>query len=343
MMALARPGGSADDWCRLGTSSWGPVQLGFGAAVAETVMERLERLQLQVVTGKGGVGKSVMTAALGRMLSAHGRRVLLVEIDPRENLHHLLDAPPSGGEIIKVGPTLFLQNLNPRSVLDDLVREKLKIGPLVNRVLDSPVYQHFAEGAPGLKHAGVFGRILRLLQGHTPRGIPTPDTILLDAPATGHGVSLMAAPQLVSDVIRSGPIGSMAADIAALMQDADRCGVVAVSLAEEVPVQETIELLQVLESRLQRRPEVLIVNALYPPLSDDQPGPGDEESSVDGAGALWARRRRVNQGELQRLEQHWQGPLVELPLLPIDPGPALVGVLGRHLERALRRSATCPA
>ena len=65
------------------------------------VLGRLEKLQLVVVTGKGGVGKSVVTAALGRLLATRGRKVLLFEVDPRENLHQLLDTDPSGGEIVK--------------------------------------------------------------------------------------------------------------------------------------------------------------------------------------------------------------------------------------------------
>jgi anion-transporting ArsA/GET3 family ATPase len=294
-------------------------------------MQRLEQLELLIVTGKGGVGKSLLTAALGRMLSAHGRRVLLIEIDPRENLHHLLDAPPSGGEIVQVAPTLYLQHLHPRSVLDDLVRDKLKIGVLVKRVLESPVHQHFTEGAPGLKEAGVFGRILRLLLGHHTGDHPTPEVILLDAPATGHGVSLMAAPELVADVIQSGPIGSMAAEIASFMRDQERCGVVAVTTAEEIPVQEAIELLQELDQRLDRRPEVMVVNALYPPVPDDV------DVHDDQAAALWSLRRGVNDRELERLAEHWTGPTVELPLLPIDPGPSLVGAIGSRLEQQLHR------
>jgi anion-transporting ArsA/GET3 family ATPase len=291
------------------------------------MLDRLEQLRLIVVTGKGGVGKSTIAAALGRRLGARGRRVMLMEVDPRENLHQLLGVAPSGGEVVQVRPRLYLQHLDPRRVLDDVVREKLKVSALVRRVLSSPIHLHFTEGAPGLKETAVFGRILRLVDGHGPRGVPTPDVVILDAPATGHGVSWLAAPPLISEVIRSGPVGHMAAEIAGFMNDVDRFGVVVVTTAEEMPVQESLELLTDLDERLSRRPEVVAVNALYPLVVEGL-------VPDDPVAWHWIHRRQVNDRELGRLTAHWTGPTVELPLLPIDPGPALVDALGDHLELA---------
>lgn len=291
-------------------------------------LNSLERRQLIVVTGKGGVGKSTLVAVLGNRISARGRRVLLVEVDPRESLHHLLDVPPSGGEVVKVAPRLELQHIDPRRLLDDLVREKLKVGVLVRRVLASPVHQHFTEGAPGLKETAVFGRILRLVEGHVPRGMKPPDVVILDAPATGHGVSWLAAPRLISEVIRSGPVGQMATRIASFMDDPARFGLVAVTSAEEMPVQECLELIRDLDHRDLHRPDLVIVNALYPPID------GTESTTDDPAGVLWARRRAINDRELERLATSWQGETSELPLLALEPGPALVGALAKALEAA---------
>jgi len=288
-------------------------------------LETLERRQMLVVTGKGGVGKTTVAAVLGRLLAARGRKVLLLDVDPRESLHHLLDVPPSAGEVVTVAPRLQLQHLDPRRLLDDLVREKLKVGVLVRRVLSSPVHQHFTEGAPGLKETAVFGRALRLLEGHVPRGMARPDVVILDAPATGHSVAWLAAPRLISGVIRSGPIGHMASVIADFMADRARFGVVVVTSAEEMPVQESLELIDLLDDRLQRAPELVIVNSLYPPLEEAVAGD-------DPAGALWARRRSLNDRELGRLLERWRGPTAELPLLPLEPGPELVEALAGHLE-----------
>jgi anion-transporting ArsA/GET3 family ATPase len=296
------------------------------------MLDRLQNLQLIVVTGKGGVGKSVISAALGCRLAARGRRVLMIEVDPRETLHQLMDVAPSGGELVKVRPRVHLQHLQPRTVLDEIVREKLKVGALVRRVLSSPIHLHFTEGAPGLKETAVFGRVLRLVEGHGPRGTPTPEVVVIDAPATGHGVSWLAAPQLISDVIRSGPVGHMAADIAAFMNDRHRFGVVAVTTAEEMPVQESLELIERLERRLSREPEGVVVNAMYPKIVR-------RTSPRDPAASLWSHRRRVNERELSRLKKRWRGKILELPLLPLEPGPRLVEELGRTMETAARKSS----
>jgi anion-transporting ArsA/GET3 family ATPase len=292
------------------------------------ISDRLDRLQLLVVTGKGGVGKSTVSAALGAHLANRGRKVLLIEVDPRENLHQLLDTPPSGGDIVEAASNLWLQHLNPRELLDDLVREKLKVGALARKVLASPIHLHFTEGAPGLKQTAVFGRALRLVEGHGPKQLRRPDVVILDAPASGHGIAWMAAPQLVSEVISSGPIGNMAVEIASFLGDPDRFGSVVVTTAEEMPVQEAVELLQAMSSRLDRHPELIVVNSIYPPA----PKP---RRSDDDATRLWIRRRQVNEAELERLAGVWSGPTAEIPLVPIDAGPTLVGVVGEHLAHAL--------
>ena len=291
------------------------------------VLARLDQLQLLVVTGKGGVGKSTVSAALGAHLANRGRKVLLIEVDPRENLHQLLDTPPSGGEIVEAASHLWLQHIDPRELLDDLVREKLKVGALVRKVLASPVHLHFTEGAPGLKQTAVFGRALRMVEGHGPKELRRPDVVILDAPASGHGIAWMAAPQLVSEVISSGPIGKMAAEIAAFLADKERFGSIVVTTAEEMPVQEVLELLEAMSTRLDRRPELVVVNSVYPPA----PKPRARD---DDATRLWIRRRQVNDAELARLVAGFDGPVAEIPLEPIDAGPVLVGVVGEHLTGA---------
>ena len=173
--------------------------------MSESLRERYLRRQLLVVTGKGGVGKSVVSATLGRLLARWGRRTLVLEVDPRESLHQLFDREPSGGEILTIDRGLYLQNLRPRQVLDAVVEEQLKIDALSRRVLASPIYRHFAEGFPGFKELSLLGHALRLLRGLGRRRTPRIDTIVLDAPATGHGVSLLAAPSLVAESIEHGP------------------------------------------------------------------------------------------------------------------------------------------
>ncbi len=288
-------------------------------------LQLLSRRQLVVVTGKGGVGKTLIAATLGRALAAAGRRTLVVEVDPRENLHQMIGTPPSGGAIVEAEPRLWVQNLKPRQVLDQVVREQLKLELLTRRVLESPVYQQFAAGAPGLKEMAILGHALRLLQGLGGPGTPYVETVVLDAPATGHGVTLLAAPALVSEVIANGPFAKMAGELAALVADAERCAVVVITTAEEMPVEEILELRAALQQRVRRDPELLVINGLYPP-APPAPPQGESENELV---SLWRRRRQLNERELARLRDSWPGARLELPQLPLDRGPVLVATLGR--------------
>jgi len=285
----------------------------------------LKRRGLVVVTGKGGVGKTTLAAALGGLYAAAGRKTMLLEVDPRQNLHHVLGVPPSERDVVGAGPRLWLQNLRPTDVLEDLVRSKLKVAALARRVTASPMFQHFAAGAPGFKEMALLGHALRMVRGDLK---PAVDVVVLDAPATGHGAALLAAPQLVADVITKGPVGALAREVAEFVAAPERCAVVIVTLAQEMPLQETLELLTVLRERSGRAPELVIANALVPPL----PG-GAAPAGADDALALWRARRADNQRQLSRLRDAWAGPLLEVPLLAAD-GPALPTAVAQLLERA---------
>jgi anion-transporting ArsA/GET3 family ATPase len=306
------------------------------AAPAIDLRARLATRKLLVITGKGGVGKTVVAATLGRLLAEREGlgRVLVLEVDPRENLHQMLDLPPSGGDVAAAGGGVFLQNLKPRQVLDRVVGERLKIEALARRVLSSPVYQNFAEGAPGLKEVAILGHALRLVRGLDPdsRGEPF-DLVILDAPATGHGVSLLTAPLLISEVIQEGPFGRMGGELAEFVADPSLCGVVVVTSAEEMPVHEALELEERLQERLGRGAELMVVNGLYPPLAKKAAGDADGD---DPALDLWAHRRHLQEREMARLEAAWSGPLVELPKLPLASGPRLVASLVECLARGLQ-------
>lgn len=297
----------------------------------------LAAAQLIVVTGKGGVGKTVIAAALARFLADRGRRVVLLELDPREPQHRLLDVPPSAGEPVPAGPNLHLLNLRPRAVMEALVRDRLKIRALARAVTASPVFQHFVDGAPGLKELAALGHSLRIVRGEVSPGA---DVVVLDAPATGHGARLLAAPALVREALGGGPVGRLAGEVADFVNDPARTGVLVAALAEEMPVQEAQELIELLRDRLSRRPDLVAVNGIYPPY----PATATESAMEDARGVedairLWRARRAMNERELARLRQGWRGPLTAIPLFTLPPGPALVERVGDALGSALESGA----
>ncbi|MBK6781562.1 MAG: ArsA family ATPase [Gemmatimonadetes bacterium] len=293
------------------------------------LIQQLARRRLIVVTGKGGVGKTTLTAAIGRLLAAAGRKTLLLEIDPRESLHQLFGTEPSAGAIIKVSPKLGLQNLQPHAVIESLVREKVPLAPLANRIIGSQVFQQSVAGAPGLKEMAVLGYALRTVLGEYRHSA---DVVVLDAPATGHGVSMLTAPLHLAEVVAGGQLGEMSQQLARFIADPNACGVMIATLAEEMPVQETLELIALLKQRMGRPPEAVVVNGLYPEFPAGPPGrPAAESPSL----SLWRERRAVNERELARIRQAWKGPRLELPLLPLTRGPALLDRVVQLMELPL--------
>ncbi|MEM7584040.1 MAG: ArsA-related P-loop ATPase [Acidobacteriota bacterium] len=291
------------------------------------VLDSLLERRLIVVTGKGGVGKSALTSVIGRSLARRGRRALVLEVDPRENLHQMLGVAPSGGEVVEVEKGFYLQNLKPRNVVDWVVEKRVPIKMIAKRVKRSPIYHRFVEGAPGLTEIAILGHALRLARGDL-REVPDIDVVILDAPATGHGVYLLTAPRLFAEAIGEGPFADLAGEVADYVADPVATGLVVVTLAEEMPVQEALELRRSLVERFGREPELLVANGIYPT-------PPGEEASSDELEVLWRQRHRLNRGQIERLDRQWVGPRIDLPLLPIDGGAELVAALGERFDASL--------
>jgi hypothetical protein len=232
---------------------------------------------------------------------------------------------------VKVDAKLSIQNLQPRAVIEALVREKVPIGLVAKKIVSSPMFQHFADGAPGLKEMSILGYALRTVEGEYKHKA---DIVVLDAPATGHGASMLAAPLLLADLVGGGQIGEMAAALAKFIGDPERCGVVLTTLAEEMPIQELSELIELLEKRIGRPPELVVANGVYPKFPSGQPA-RRSGGQLDAVLGLWKERRAVNDRELARLRKLWRGPLAHVPLQPLDRGPGLLGAIEGVLAEEL--------
>ena len=293
---------------------------------------------LVVVTGKGGVGKTIVSCALARAAAESGLRVLLLELDARESLHRFLGCAPSGGVRVDVGGGLWVENVRPRAVVDRLIEERVRPAWVARRLMRSVIYEHFVQGAPGLREVSALGYAIRaadpnkLRRAGSARG-PKYDLVLLDAPATGHGVSLLLAPKLLAEAIGGGPIAALAREVAEAVGDPSASALWAVSTAEGMALRETLELDAALRDGLGRGLDLLAVNRLIPTAAA-QAGPAAAAAGSDRAWeAIWRERAAAQRQQLAGLADLWTGPLVRLPLSGHE-GPAAVAELAGALGDA---------
>ena len=207
------------------------------------LLDSLLSRRLVVLTGKGGVGKSVVGAALALAARGRGKRVLLVEVAAPLEASRRLGGPASRGRETEALPGLFTLNLDPQAVMDEYVRHMVKLDLVARRVLASPIYHRFFAAAPGLKELMVLGKIMVLEEARKRLSRePLWDLIVVDAPATGHGLAYLKVPLAASLAVPVGPIGHNARRILTMLRDPERTALVVVAAPEEMAAVEAVEL-----------------------------------------------------------------------------------------------------
>lgn len=230
-------------------------------------MSNLDRRRFLFITGKGGVGKTTVTAALGMALAGSGKRVLLAVTSPRERLSNLLGVPPIGTDITEVMPGLSAVTLSAEVAIREYGHLKLKSRVLADTLFDNRYVQGFFAGAPGLKEWALLGKAWY----HSIEeidGAPRFDTVLFDAPATGHGLDMLRVPKVIVELSPPGLLRTDAERAWRMFQDPGQSGVVVVTLPEELPVNETEELVAALRNEIALPIAALVVNAVRPDLFD---------------------------------------------------------------------------
>jgi anion-transporting ArsA/GET3 family ATPase len=317
------------------------------------LLDDLLARRLVVLSGKGGTGKSVVGAALALAASARGKRVLLVEIDAPLEASRYLGAAPVGTREAQIRPGLFAVNMDPAAVMDEYVRRTVPIDLLARRILASPVYRRFFAAAPGLPELMVMGKIMVLEEARASRFSSRPryDLVVVDAPATGHGISFLQVPQAASEAVPLGPVGHNARRILALLRDPERTALVLVAVPEEMAAVEAQELHRAAVGELRMEPAALVLNQCHERrFTRDQEAEILRLSAEDAAGRLargvslaagldaarrHLRRRKLTQFYQTRLRRALPLPLVSLPyLFDDDIGPSSIERLAQRLEAA---------
>jgi anion-transporting ArsA/GET3 family ATPase len=316
--------------------------------------------RLVVVTGKGGVGKTTVAAALGLIAARAGKRTVICEVAEQERLSDLFGVDASGHEERELAPNLHTVSVDPELAKEEWLRYQLKSGTLAGVLGGSSVFRYLSAAAPGLSELVTIGKVWDLAQLERRTGGSVFDLAIVDAPATGHGMAMLRAPSTYASVARVGPIRRQALQIDAFLRDPARTGVVVVALPEEMPVNETLELEHRLGEEMEMAIDTAIVNAVYP-----QRFSGEEakrmRAAVDsaGGGAAAAKRSRGGRAagradgalrtalaeherfrgqrsQLRRLRRGLDAPVATLPFL-FEPELQLEQLeeLARRLGRAL--------
>jgi hypothetical protein len=296
--------------------------------------------RLVVVTGKGGVGKTSVTAALARAAVAANRRVLAVEVG-RGRLGTLLGAARGGLEPRSVSPGLAMSTVEPEDALGDFVHGVLRLRMLSRRLLESTSFQVLAAAAPGLPEFLVLQKLQTWLDARR-FGRRVYDLIVVDAPASGHSLPLLAAPRTLGALARLGPVGDTLRTVGATLADPATTLVCLVSTPEELAVRETIELHRELARRLGLPVGPAIMNAV-PPRRFVR---GDEEqiARIEASGErhpwvtaarLLLERRRDAVVQVQALRRALGAAPVLLPFLYAGPeAEGGIDALARTLAHA---------
>lgn len=279
-----------------------------------------------LVVGKGGVGRSTVAASIALQNARAGKRTLLYQTNATDRFGTYFGKPSLGIRSAELAPNLWGVNTNPAAALEEYGLMILRFKSVYEMVFENRVTKAFIRAIPGLDDYAMLGK----MWFHTTeekRGKPVWDTIVFDMPASGHAYSMLRVPWVITDTVPDGPLTRDAHTLKNLLTDARRTACVIVTLAEEMPVNEAIELEAKLEG-LGIVPSHYIANQIYPqhfpagtPVAKvldtlvDAPSLPSPLAEVTEHAHLARDRRVLNERYLGELRRKTDRPIAELPIL----------------------------
>jgi anion-transporting ArsA/GET3 family ATPase len=281
--------------------------------------------RLVFVTGKGGVGKSTIALGLGLAATARGKRAIVCEVSSQETASRLFKKGEIGFNEVEVAPNLWAISIDPDESLREYLLIQLKVRAMRDMLVRSRIFNYLAAATPGLKELVTIGKVWELAQkDRRVKKASGYDLVIVDAPATGHGVGFLQTPRTFAGIARMGPVHSQARELDRFITDHDTTGVAIVALPEEMPVNESASLEEQLTREVGMSVDRVYMNALYPERFSK--GEADQlERSFDGAdgparAAIRAavsehNRARSQRAQLQRLKRRVRSPVKTLPFI----------------------------
>jgi anion-transporting ArsA/GET3 family ATPase len=281
--------------------------------------------RLVVVTGKGGVGKSTVALALGMKAAERGRRTIVCEVASQERISHAFHRASVGFKETELQPNLYAISIDPDEAMREYVLLSLKVKAMRDLLFRSKLFTYLAAATPGLRELVTIGKVWELaLDQRKVKSAKSYDLVILDAPATGHGVGFLQTPKTFANVARVGPIATQAETLNKFLTNHRKTGVAIVALPEEMPVNETASLERDLTRTVNVAVDQIFLNGLYPQRftagDDDALGKaldkltGPPQDAVAAALAV-SRRARAQREQLARLESITRAPVTTLPFL----------------------------
>jgi anion-transporting ArsA/GET3 family ATPase len=297
---------------------------------------------LVIVTGKGGVGKTTVSVALGMRAAAEGKRTIVCEVSSQENASRMFEHTTVGFHEVELEENLWAISIDPDESMREYVLLQLKVRAMRDMLFRSRIFNYLAAATPGLKELVTIGKIWELAQlDRKVKSGRKYDTVIVDAPATGHGVGFLQTPRTFANIARVGPIHSQAQTLDNFITDHDNTGVAIVALPEEMPVNETAALEHDLVEEVGVAVDRVYLNGLYPErFSKEEAEKLTALAAIeDGATKAAARaalsefgRARSQRAQLARLRRRAQAPVKTLPFLfEPDLGPEAARRLSKRL------------
>jgi len=278
------------------------------------------------VAGKGGVGSSTVAAATSLLAARNGADVLLVSVDGKPGLGPLLGGKPltKDDQLLRAfsasGGRIRGRTIPPDQAFGDYLDLK-GVGSILRRAASAASLDTIAASTPGLEHLLVLGKVKELDRSRAA------DLIVVDAPPAGHAAPFLRSASALQEVVANGPVRQQADEVAAMLADPARAQAMLVTLAEETPVNELVELACDVDDRLGLALAPLVVNACWPdrPELELTPATAAKRSGVslttaDRAALTMSsrygwHRLQVQREQLARLDDLLPLPRIVLPKL----------------------------